>query len=248
MFFKPIKFLTMIFFSIENSLEPKILGHYPQVKDIKQNCDVWNEPRFIEHVIFTAIDFEPITANAILYASSNLTDLISVTGMGFTRKMLVSGKLKKIIQESRRNGIEFYPSHLVYKNEVIEDYWVSNSFEIDMDFIDIKKSNIVWRKRKQEGGTFLSDIKFDSLDEFITKIEEENLEGKLYLNKIEIKEEVDTDFFTLLNVEGGVKYVVSEKLKKEIEDASCTGIEFMPVGLTLNEWLHGEREKIYGKA
>ena len=51
----------------------------------------------------------------------------------------------------------------------------------------------------------------------------------------------------LRHVEGGVKYVVSEKLKKEIEDASCTGIEFMPVELTLNEWLHGERQKIYGK-
>ena len=53
----------------------------------------------------------------------------------------------------------------------------------------------------------------------------------------------------LQNVQGSVKYVVSEKLKKEIEEANCTGIEFQPVELSITEWLHGgEREKIYGKA
>ncbi len=43
----------MKYFSINNSLNKKMLGHYPQVKDIKQNCDVWNELRFIEHIHFT---------------------------------------------------------------------------------------------------------------------------------------------------------------------------------------------------
>lgn len=238
----------MKYYCIENSLNRKILGHYPQVKDIRQNCDVWDEPRFIEHVHFKKIDFEPITANAILYPSSKLTDLISVTGMGFTRKLLVSDKLKGIIRETRSSGLDFYPSPLIHKNELINSYWVLNSFEIDMEFVDIEKSKVVWRKRKEGGGTYLTDINFASIDEFTKKIEEDGLEGALYLNKIEIKENIDADFFTLLHVEGGVKYVVSEKLKREIEEANCTGIEFMPVGLTLNEWLHNERGKVYGKS
>jgi hypothetical protein len=55
-------------------------------------------------------------------------------------------------------------------------------------------------------------------------------------------------FFALLNVEGGVKYIVSEKGRREIEENNCTGIEFQPIELSLTEWLQGgEREKMYGK-
>ena len=166
----------------------------------------------------------------------------------FSRKLLLIGKLKKIIERNRNKGLQFYSSNLIYKNEEVRDYWVLNSFEIDIHFVDIEKSNFVWRKRKDEGGTFLSDIKFNSLDEFIKKLEEHNLEGKLYLNKIKIKEETTENFFTLLNVEDGVKYIVSEKLMKEIEDAACNGIEFQPTELSYNEWIipRGEREKMYG--
>ena len=52
----------------------------------------------------------------------------------------------------------------------------------------------------------------------------------------------------MLNYVFGGKYFISEKLKQEIEDAGCTGIEFQPSYLSLNEWLHSEREKVYGKA
>ncbi|WP_296151644.1 DUF1629 domain-containing protein [uncultured Flavobacterium sp.] len=239
----------MKYFSINNSLNPKVLGHYPQVKEIKQNCDVWNEPKFIEHVNFEKIDFEPITANAILHPKSKLTDLISVTGMGFTRKLLISGLLKTILENNRGTGLQFFQSNLIYKNEEIEHYWILNSFEIDMNLIDIQKSNFVWRKRKEEGGTYLLDVKFNSLDEFCKKIVNDNLEGKLYINKLAIKEQASVNFFTLLNVEGAVKYIVSENLKKEIEDAGTTGIEFQPVELSYQEWSApgGERERIYGK-
>ena len=70
------------------------------------------------------------------------------------------------------------------------------------------------------------------------------------VNNIYLNDNINEDFFMLRYVEGGVKYIVSEKLKKEIEDAGCTGIEFQPVELSQNEWLmpNGEREKIYGKS
>ncbi|MDP5201333.1 hypothetical protein [Flavobacterium sp. DG2-3] len=41
-------------------------------------------------------------------------------------------------------------------------------------------------------------------------------------------------------------YYISEKLKKEIDDAGCIGIEFQPAELSSFEWIHGgERDKIY---
>lgn len=70
------------------------------------------------------------------------------------------------------------------------------------------------------------------------------------INNIYLNENVNEDFFMLNYVESGVKYIASEKLKKEIEEAGCTGIEFQPIELSINEWLMsgGEREKIYGKS
>ena len=58
------------------------------------------------------------------------------------------------------------------------------------------------------------------------------------------------DFFVLNYIDGGIKYLVSEKLKQEIEEAGCTGIEFQPSELSYSEWTApgGERERVYGKA
>lgn len=237
----------MKYYSITNSLNTKILGHYPQVKSYKYHCDIWNDSKFIEHIYFTKIDFEPITANAVLHSKSKITDLISAGGMGFTLKILVSEELRRILDNNRKTGLQFFKSPIFYKESLIDNYWILNMYEVDMNFIDLQKSIIVQRIRKPEGGTTLIDAKFDSLESFISEINDKELEGELYFKNITIKENTHEDFFLLRYVEGGAKYVVSEKLKKEIEEAGCTGIEFQPVELSINEWLHEEREKIYGK-
>jgi hypothetical protein len=66
------------------------------------------------------------------------------------------------------------------------------------------------------------------------------------IENICLNADVKKDFFF---IKTAGQYIVSEKLKQEIEDAGCTGIEFQPIELSFNEWtiLGGEREKIYGK-
>ena len=224
------------------------MGHYPQSKGAIYHCDVWSEPNFIEHAHFTKIDFDPIIANAVLHPSSKLTDLISITGIGFTKKLLVSGRLKSILESKRSSGVQFFRDPVSYKGNLIDDYWILNIYEIDMNLVDIKNSEVLHRKRKEEGGTFLVKVDFDRIDEFLKMIEINNLEGDLFLNRFKIRDESNEDFFVLLNVWGGAKYIVSEKLKEEIEKNGCTGIEFMPTELSQIEWLQGgEREKVYGK-
>ncbi|OBX19680.1 hypothetical protein LX77_03724 [Gelidibacter algens] len=239
----------MKYYVIRNSLNRKIIGHYPQTKEIKYNCNVWDEPKFIEHVHFEKIDFEPITANPILYNSSKVTDLIDVVGMGFTKKLLLSSKLKNILEKHRSSGMQFFPSSVIRNNRCFDNYWVLNMFEIDMNLIDFKNSSIyetmnVFNKLKL--------IKINSISEFeehLKIIEEKGYPHGLLIEKFNLIKNNQIDFFSILYVEGGVKYIVSEYLKKEIEDANCTGIEFMPAEIKLTEWLQGgEREKTYGKA
>lgn len=238
----------MQFYSIKESLDIKIIGKYTQSEKAKYNCDVWNEPKFIEHIHQQKIDFEPIVANAILSPKAKLTDLISVVGMGFTRKLLLSDKLKEILEKSGPD-IQFFRDPLIYKGNIYKDYWILNAFNIGMEFLDYCESEVymtenVFNKVKK--------LELSSYDDFLKHkmlIETEGYPKGIYIERIKILPNVESNFFTLINVEGGVKYVVSDKLKSEIESAGCTGIEFQPIELTLNEWLApgGPREEIYGK-
>ena len=132
----------MKYFIIRGSSDTKILGHYPQIKGIKHNCHVWDEPKFIEHHELVKIDFEPITSNAILYSNTNLTDLVSGGGMGFTRKLLVSAKLKKLLMNQNKTNLQFFESPLIQNNQYIYNYFVLNVTEASLNYIDFKNSEI----------------------------------------------------------------------------------------------------------
>ena len=132
----------MKYFVIKPSIDKKIIGHYPQVNKVKHNCHIWDEPKFIEHVRFEKVEFEPITSNAILFNSSKVTDLIHSVSSGFGSRLLVSGKLMKILREHRKTGLQFFNSPVIYKDDLIQDYWILNTYEINMDFIDFQNSDL----------------------------------------------------------------------------------------------------------
>ena len=238
----------MKYYCIAESLDAKTVGIYPQVEEAKYHCDVWNEPKFIDRVKFEELNFDPIVANAILRKKAKPTDLISAGVIGFSLKLLISGTLKKILETTRKTGRQFFNAPIIHKDNMLEDYWVLNIYEIDMRFVDFGKSDVFLTENVF---TNIEKLNVNSLQEFLSKKEEIDRKGYPYgilIERFELLPEIDQDIFALLNVSGGVKYIVSEGLKKEIEEAGCTGIEFMPVELTLSEWLQGgEREKVYGK-
>ncbi|WP_294299545.1 hypothetical protein [uncultured Chryseobacterium sp.] len=240
----------MKYYLLKESIDLEIAGNFPQSTDAKHNCHVWDEPAFIEHHELTPIDFEPIVSNAILHNKAKLTDIISTSGMGFTRKLLVSGKLKNIIRDNVNNSnVQFFKSPILYKGQIIDDYWIIYCNKSFSEFIDLSKSIIKIRKRKPEGGTYLENISFENYYSFEFYMIENKLEGKLFFSNICLFDNIDNEFFALKYVEGGIQYFVSEKLKQKIDEAGCTGIEFQPSELSYNEWVApgGEREKIYGK-
>ena len=38
----------MKYFTLENSINEKIMGNIPQTKEYIHHCDIWNDPNFIE--------------------------------------------------------------------------------------------------------------------------------------------------------------------------------------------------------
>ena len=137
---------------------------------------------------------------------------------------------------------------------MIEDYWILNFYEFNYEYTDFPNSKISYTRKADDYkityNTIKEYINLKNFEQFEAKrLEAITKEESLSIEKLNLfNQNVDEDFFMIKYVFSGL-YFVSEKLKKEIEDAGCTGIEFQPVALSINEWLQGgEREKIYGKA
>lgn len=243
----------MKYYFLTNSLDLKIMGNYPQVKDVIYHCDIWNDPYFIEKVYFNKVNYNPIIANPILHHKSKLTDLIHLWNIGFSFTKLISGKLKDILSKYLIDKSQFFQCS-IYKDDIeYNDYWLMNIYNFNNEFIDYKNCIIRYDKKADDFETTFETkmliLDVSSSDEFHRYLEiAEEKQESLYIEKLVLNEDaMGQDFIFLKNVFSGM-YLVSEKLKEEIEDAGCTGIEFQPIHLSLNEWLHSEREKIYGKS
>lgn len=118
-----------------------------------------------------------------------------------------------------------------------------------MQFIDYSKSDIY---KTEYTVNKTEKILINTYSEFLNKrnqIHKQGYPSDIFIENFNLNQNVTEDFFAILNVMGGVNYIVSEKFKQEIEYAGCTGIEFQPIELSYQEWVApgGMREKIYGK-
>lgn len=234
-------------------MDKGIVGKFFQSQRISNYLE--GNPKFLNSIYFKKLDTEVITPIAILEKKAKLTDLISNVCAGGNLHLLMSGKLSKIIKIHRKEGVQFFPSTILTSDNIeINDYFHLNMFVDSNEMIDIKNSTVKYYKKSSDYNlTYKTEIEypqFNDHDDFNHALQEtkQNMET-LFIEKLKLFPNAVEDFFMFRHVEGGVRYVVSEKLRKEIEDAGCTGIEFQPVELSYTEWLQGrEREKIYGKA
>lgn len=231
----------MEYFRIRHTLKVTELGHYPQVKSIKYNCNVATESKFIQHYYFKKINITPCVANPILYSTSKKTDLIERLGIGFSHRLLMSRKLKDILFNYSKDDVQYFQCSIYHKNVEDKNYWIMNPYKFRQEFINFDKSETCLRIRKPEGGTKLIPFDVLTLIEFEKKRELFKKEMSFLNVYTLILENVNKDFFILAGVEGGIGYFVSEKLKNEIENAQCTGIEFQPLDITFNDWLQSRK-------
>lgn len=243
----------MKYYFLRNTLSVKIKGFYPQIKSVKYYCHIWNTPNFMGNIHFEKFPDDVVLATPILNEKANLTDLIEIGDVGFNLNLLISGKLKEVLEKyiGENNG-EFINCPIMKSDVEFSDYWVFNGYSFNQEYIDFNNSLIKYEKQDDDFETtyktkmiFLSLENLKQFDEYV-KIAQEKTE-LITIEKLILKENISSDFFMLRHVFNGI-YLVSEKLKQEIEEAGCTGVEFQPSNLSLNEWLHHEREKIYGKS
>jgi len=211
-----------------------------------------HDPKYIGRIRNKKIEFEPYLLDIELFDNSKIGDLIESGGQ-ISSMLIVSRKLKNILEKNRKTGMQFFNINISHKKVIHNNYWILNMYEFNLEFINFEGCHIHHEKKcvdydisfKTENIT----VNLKSYTEFLAY--RENAQEEMEIIKIEklSLSDVNEDFFMLKHVNGGIGYFVSEKLKQEIEDAGCTSIEFQPIELSYNEWTAsgGEREKIYGK-
>lgn len=250
----------MKYYRINFTLDSKIRGNNDYIKDYKLKIPpitgqvYWEVPKFVGNIHHEKIDFEPYLLDIELFANSKVNDFI-MQGGPVSSMLVLSGKLKIILESFRKTGMQFFNINILKKNEIFNDYWLLNQYEFNQEFIDFKKSNIIYEKKDVDFNITFSTknikINVNDIDEFNVYLEKAKQKIEIItIEKLKLKENyINEDFFALRYVTGGVGYYVSEKLKKVIEEAESKGIEFQPSELSYDEWVtsEGEREKTYGK-
>ena len=246
----------MKYFKLNFTLDSKLRGSNDYIKDYKLKIPnsklYWDEPRFIGNIRDGKIDFQPYLLDIELFASAKANELI-MDGGPVSGKLIVSGKLKSILEESRTTGMQFFNIHIIKNNEIFDNYWLLHMYESNQEFIEYSKSKIIYQEKSDDFEiSYLVNEKnviINSQDDFEELIKKSRQNDELiWIEKIALSKPNEI-FFTLKYINGGWGYFVSETLKQKIEDAGCTGMEFQPIELSYNEWAGpgGEREKIYGK-
>jgi hypothetical protein len=246
----------MNYYRIQFTVSTKIRGNDSFIKHtnplIPENgVPSYEVKNFIGNFEDQKITTTPYLVNMELFKSARILDLLMTSG-GISRKLVISTKLKTILEAFNKNDLQFFNISVKKGLEVYTNYWVLHVHAYKQNFINYENINVVYYKHKADfSKTYESEtlnLTLKSIDEFNAHMNNKKPEEISYIEPVQIKKDCTEDFFCLKNVIGGLGYYVSEKLKNVIEREECTGIEFQPIEFRLTEWLQGgEREKIYGK-
>ncbi len=240
----------MKYYSIENSLNEKLMGKIPQIKEFIYHCNVDTDPNSIDKFIFEKIEIQPILSNVVLYANAKQTDFINTYGhVGFGFGNLISDKFKQILENFNCYGFQFFKTYIVQKNQKVETYWQTNVYDFPYHCIDFKNTSFVLKDRDVNRNVITDIVYFNDFNEFNVFVNNLRYPKMISFKEVLFNVDVNLDFFSLKYMEAAQNGIVSERLKNELEKYEITGIEFRPIETPLNDWYTpgGDREKIYGK-
>jgi hypothetical protein len=200
----------------------EIVGRtFPQSQQVVSNIPIsapnhlFSSGRKLEHNVY--IPDSKIESNA------KVTDLISSSPI--VLQLIISDKLKNLIQNSREDGLQFFPTKLIHKRKVVVNYWILNAFERDYHYINFEKSKILIKNNIQNTSKAV-DLK--TLDSFKMALMTIKYPEYLRIEKLYLIDGIKPDLL-IIDRTIGMFFYFSEKLKIEIENAGCTGIEFLPI-------------------
>jgi hypothetical protein len=216
----------MKYFRICESLNLKEVGLYPQSIDSNISVEKQKE-QFRGNRMGDLNDFfsrkiykEIYIANPIIRTKAKMTDLIS--SVTISLHLIVSLDFGKYLKSLNSDDFEFLNLGVLRLGKLV-DYTLIHPYKFCNDFIDFENS-VIWRVgsggKKMQIETVSSSAAFHALKKSLV------LPERLLIDKISLQKNMPKDFFALLQVNGGIGFFVSEKIKTEIENECFSGIRF----------------------
>lgn len=216
-----------MYFRIKQSLDLTIIGKYPLVEEGIHPVGI-DHPNLIDKIFFEKSRFSPIVPLAKLANGAKYTDLMSNSVFGLGLKLLVSDRLKTIIESFKHNGCEFFKTK-VERGLVSERYWIMSAYEMDYESLDLEGSKFMLMKDIFQE---VKEIHFNSSSDLFKWREIiANQYGQEFTFKIKkLAFNTTSQNIVFLNpVTGGIGYFVSDKVKSQMEQNGCTGLDFVMV-------------------
>jgi hypothetical protein len=215
-----------MFYRIHHSANPKETGKpYQQSIHCKVSSIPVSDPHHFMSLYLKEVDdvSKYVTPKAILEKNAKLTDLVS-TGFDGGVRLLISNKLKNILARQHHAGLQFFPTSVFGADGTeVKDYWLMNPFSFDFNHIDFAKSKFSIRGL---GGVKLGDIEISKIEQFHAALRDRALPKSLQIETLHIIPVTEKNLLIIRWVYGAIGYYVSDSIRKEIEDAGCTGIAF----------------------
>jgi hypothetical protein len=226
----------MNYYRLRNSLVRDDVGHYPQATEILYHCPQWYLAGTDSPTLNSTSGSAPVT-RVILHSNALLTDLISIPTDYRQQRLLISTRLKIIIESHSTGSIQFEAAEVQSGPAIYPEYWLMTINEDDTDCVDFSNSEVVLRKRTDGQKSQIKRIRVTSLQRFLYFIYLEKPYGELYLNRISVKPGVDGHLLQIQHTENGWDILISETLKNAISH-NCTGVNFQPVNYSMRQWLN----------
>lgn len=215
----------MNYYRINSSLDPAVIGNIPfgQAYTAEYPCAA-EDPMLVSNNLFVRKDPEEVLVQTpILRPKAKLTDLISGLALGQNIQLMISDRLKSILETAGHHGLQFFPMDVMHRGKQLSGFWVAHPVGFDMELIDYSKSKM---EVDGYGGIKLREETVPDFNSFLALKEKTVYPERLRISEVFIRPDADQPILLLRDVWEGVGYYVSETLKQQIEDQHCTGIAF----------------------
>ena len=218
------------YYRLHQSISSNIVGRkYPQVERVFIPT-TWDDKLFIQSYVGVKAPPNVLVPTGHLYKGAKLTDLISASSVGFVLNLVVSEKLKLVLEKYEMKDIQIIKTTIVDAGGTEYPYWIIHPSGSYLSSLNLEQSEV----------GYYSDMRFTQLLRPITVSDYKDLKkeveyyynntnevkGNLCIRKVAFLDNKVADFFPLRPVQGGIGFFVSNKLKDAIEKAGCTGIVF----------------------
>ncbi len=208
----------MKYFIISNSNELSEIGNYPQVEQI-EGFNYYSSKGYLNVSWKELPSFSP-DYSVKIHGWAKPTNLLhSLSGVS---GLTVDSKLKNILGEFNLPEHRFFAIDVFYKKKRLDYYWFhfTNSF---LEYIDLDKSE--FEKIRNQNFEPVENLKVKSLSELNDNKRKLTFEFSIREKVIALKPNFPN--FDIISMRG-VKpiFLVSERLKTEIENNQITGCHF----------------------